>query len=559
MTRSPTLSTSPSTSPSPTSFLSARAALALIVLVWAIGVTAGIVQRWSYIGVMTEGHHQWLMAEETKFVEYWERNGIWAERMLTLESPKSIEAQTLHERIIYTSFLPGCTLQLYLAHQLFRDLPIPTLISFYGIAQQALMALIMGILVWRMMEPRDRGGIALFFVGSAMLTYLFHPAPYYFHPMVHMGQISVLLPYLVALCLEYSIRRSGNSPQRADLHWWLGLATGWMAANHWLFIPFCVMLCVFRVVSPLPGQYQRGVLRGLIHTGLMIWTLPVIIVLAYAWNLHQVGMLQELFSRFMIRIGHSNGEPAGPARVWEQFFVYTLGNSGWWLLAGGLVSLVFLRRDRHDPVAVLSLISLLTALLYVFLLPNDVVAHDFLQLFFFVPLSIVAFGIAPYRAIWQLNGTWMQAAAPRFACVGLFAFLWGFYMIHFRSDWQDWHQHRPPATQQLAEWLRAHATYEDVYVTDSPALEIADNPPVPVAISYKRVWLQPTPEALQAFVGKLPAAAKPHLVSKTDYTACFAPAAPSALPDGSHLYRLDRDTPQLIDCLAARWPKEPAR
>ena len=81
--------------------LSQRTALLVVLLVFVAGVVAGIAQRWPYIGTLTEGHHQWLMAEQTKFIDYWDRDGLWADRFLTLESPKSIEAMTFEERGVY--------------------------------------------------------------------------------------------------------------------------------------------------------------------------------------------------------------------------------------------------------------------------------------------------------------------------------------------------------------------------------------------------------------------------------------------------------------------------
>src|SRR5215469_13298427 len=95
-----------------------KVSLALVGLVFVLAVAAGIVQRLPYIGTLTEGHHQWLMAEYAKFVEYWERDGIFADRLLTLESPRSIEATTFEDRIVYTSFIPGGVVQVYLLHRL---------------------------------------------------------------------------------------------------------------------------------------------------------------------------------------------------------------------------------------------------------------------------------------------------------------------------------------------------------------------------------------------------------------------------------------------------------
>jgi hypothetical protein len=56
--------------------LGQRAPLAFVLLVFVVAVFAGVIQRLPYIGTMTEGHHQWLMAEYTKFVEYWTRDGL---------------------------------------------------------------------------------------------------------------------------------------------------------------------------------------------------------------------------------------------------------------------------------------------------------------------------------------------------------------------------------------------------------------------------------------------------------------------------------------------------
>ena len=521
--------------------LSQRTALLVVLLVFVAGVVAGIAQRWPYIGTLTEGHHQWLMAEQTKFIDYWDRDGLWADRFLTLESPKSIEAMTFEERGVYGSFPPGGTLQIYALHKLLPDVPVVTLISFYGIGLQALIALVLGLLVWRMIEPADRGGIAVFFACAAMLTYLFHPAPYYFHSMIQFGFQSTLLPFSIGLYLEYVLRTGGGRR-----HLWLqALAIGWMAALDWLFIPFGIALSLFRLVSPLPRQYELGVIAGLFRTGCQIWLAASLACLAFLANLHFNDQLVELYSRAVLRMGNSNGTPVSVQIVYQRFFIETLGNTSGWLLLSAVASIAFVLRNRRDPIAVVCCLALLTPCLYVALLPNDSVAHDFSALKFFVPLSLVTFGIMPYRVIWQLSGK------ARLASFSLMAFLWAFYLVHFRTTWQDWYQDRPPATQKLAEWLRANATFDEVYLSDS--LEIPDNPPVPVAISRKRVWLFASPDALQAFQAKLPAAARTRFVSKFDHGACFDAASSSILPDGNRLYLVDAWTAERLRCLAQRW------
>ncbi|MBV8193618.1 MAG: hypothetical protein JO339_40815 [Alphaproteobacteria bacterium] len=525
--------------------LANRLSLAVVGLVFALAVAAGIVQRLPYIGTLTEGHHQWLMAEYAKFVEYWERDGIFADRFLTLESPRSIETTTLESRIVYTSFIPGGVVQVWLLHRLLPGVPLVTLISGYGIALQALVALIYGLLVWRMMRPEDRAGPALFFVFAAMLTYLFHPAPYYFHPMVPFAYQAALVPIALGTFLEYLMRAKG----RRSLWWVQTLILGWLAACDWSFIPFCLGLTLFRLVSPLPGAARPYARASLLRMLLSIWLLPSLVCAAYLADLYFSGLLEDLVSRALLRTGVAK-DVAGvlPMSFWSVYkrvFVETLGNTQVWLHLAALASLYYLVRDRRDPVAVVCCLSLLTPYLYVVLLPNDVSTHDFQSMKFFVPLSLVAFGVMPYRLIWSLHG-WARALA-----FGAMVFLWAFYMIHFRTDWEAWYQPAPPATQALAEWLRAHTTFDEVFLSDS--VEIADNPPVPVAISYKRVWRFATPRALKDFAAGLPAGARLRFVSKADYAICFAPADTTALPDGLKIYRIEAPSVRQLDCLAASW------
>ena len=90
----------------------------------------------------------------------------------------------------------------------------------------------------------------------------------------------------------------------------------------------------------------------------------------------------------------------------------------------------------------------------------------------------------------------------RLAALSAIMGLWSFYLVDWHSIWPYWFHDRPPATQKLAEWLRAHAIYDEVYVSDG--LDITDNPPVALAISRKRVWRFDTPELMRAFLGRLP-------------------------------------------------------
>lgn len=511
-------------------------AVSLLAAVFAVAVIAGIVQRYPYIGALSDGHHQFLTADQTKFVEYWTQDGIWSDRFLTILSPFSIETRTIDQRGVYASFIPGGTVQIYLLHRLFATVPLVTLIAVYGIALQAIVAFFCGLIVWRSLAPADRHGLALFFVLAAMLTYLFQPAPYYFHPMVQFGYQAALVPFTVASWLELEIRRSRNPSVSRRLLWLQAVVLGWFAAVDWMFVPFCLALTLLRMASPLPTV-------GFIRSSVQIWLLPTLVCAAFVLNLHANGYLDLLLSRALLRTGLSTEAPLTAAAVYHRVFVERLSNTHLWLHAGLLASVIALASDRRDPVAVVSCLLMLACYLYVVLLPNDAYIHDFESLKFFVALAIVSFGIAPYRLIWSLQG------GPRLAGLALMACLWTWYMADYHAEWRVWFQDRPPSTLELAQWLRANARFEQVYVSDDTA--IPRETPVPVAIARKRVWLFPSAKDLDAYVAALPAGAVPRFVSKTDWHDCFAAdSLVATLNDGTRIYTY---WPGAVPCLERRW------
>ncbi len=530
---------------------SGRGALALIGVVFVVAVAFGLFQRWDYIGTMTEGHHQWLMGDYVKWVEYWARDGIFADRFLPLESPRSIETTTFEQRIIYGSYPPGGLAQVFVLHKLLPSVPLVTLISLHGVAIQALVALTYALLVLWVLAPADRSGPALVLPLATLLTYLFHPAPYYFHPMTPLAFQAAMVPVALATVLEYALRADRERARDPRLLWAQSAVLAWLASCDWTFITLGVALTLFRLLSPLTGQYERGAVRGVTNTLLQLWALPALVIVLWALNLYVHGALDDLIKRALLRTGADQtmfgAKPLSVASVYDIVFTGWLGYTQYWLHAGALLSLVLFLRDRRDPAAVVCCVAALTPYLYVLMLPNDIVTHNFQALKFLVPVALVSFGIVPYRLIYGLRNPW------RLGTLALMVWAWAYWLIDWRWGWEsDWYQPQPPATQKLAEWLRANATFEEVYFSDT--LQIAHVPPVPLAISYKRVWLQNTAQDLRAFAARLPPGAKPRLVSRVDHAGCFPAGSASVLPDGTHLYRVEQLTPAEIDCLAREWP-----
>ena len=520
-----------------------------VAFCFAAAVSLSIYERYPFIvSSLGEGyHHYYLTSAILKFVEYWLRDGVWADRLLTLESPASIEAQTFAERGVYTSYLPGAPLQIWAVHHLAPGVPLATLISIFGVVSQVLVAVVCGLLVYQSVRDREaeaHGKVPLTylpFVIAAMLTYLLHPAPFNFHALVYFGYQAAMLPFALALLTEL-LRRQRDRPL---LEMGQSAIVIWLAFVDWLFIPLCLTLTLFRLISPIPHQAGWNWRRLAIRTAFQLWAGPALLCLLYLANLYSIGQLHTMAERAYLRMGIAESEPLTIAKIYRGFFVAYLGDTSWWLHGATIICCLLYVRDRRDPGIIVSLIGLLTCYVYVVLLPNDSVTHSFTMLKFFLPLAFVCFGVLPSMLISHCRG-WTKAIVS----LGAIYFIVS-YLATAHLGWRGWFKANPTPHLMVAEYLRNNAAYEDVYL--SPDMEILDNPPAPLAISFKKVWKVSSAKNLAAFLDRLPLSARPKLLTTNSVGDCASDDL-GITDTGKRVYMVDLQHADYVRCLLQHWP-----
>ena len=158
-----------------------------------------------------------------------------------------------------------------------------------------------------------------------------------------------MVPVALATTLEYVIRTRDD----VRLRWLQSVILGWLAACDWTFITLGISLTLFRLLSPLPRQYERGRLTGFVRMMLQIWLLPGLVCLAFVANLYFNGQLDDLISRAVLRVGMDDKMEGGMRLsfwfVYRRVFIETLGNTQVWIHASALLQPVLLRAQSPRP------------------------------------------------------------------------------------------------------------------------------------------------------------------------------------------------------------------
>ena len=498
---------------------------AIVGLVFVLAAAASVYQRLPYVTVdLAKGQVQWLTASTLKYVDNWERDGFFADRALLLERPRSIETPDPASREVYASYLPGFAVEVLLAHKLVPWLGLLNTIFLFGIASQLVVCIVCGSIVRRALADDEQPLIAAYFVLTAMLFYLLHREPMFLHAMLYHSFQAEILPFGLIVLLEMKRRLGNGDPRR--LSWLITVTLGWLSVVDWMWVPICIVLSLLRLVSPIAQESLWRRCRTIFR---QVWLLPLLIMAAYVGLLWQVGALGKMVARALLRTGVGADAGVSAARFFGSNLIVNLGPGLYFLLAAALIAAILLIRDRRDVLASAALLVLLPCFLYVALLPNDSVTHEFSILKFYFAMVVAVGALVPYRLM-QLAVGWAgpRRLAVKTAALGLIVWFSTFYLIDFHS-WPFWgdawrvsfnryfEQNPPPKTLPLALWLHDHARYEEVYFTlDSPIIE---NPPTALAISRKRVWQIDQPVARH--IETLPPGAAPRFVASAAAKACL--------------------------------------
>ncbi len=232
--------------------MSMAALLSLLMFVFVAGFS--LYQRSEFFGKLGLEHHQWLTGSTLKFVDNWKHDGLWNDRALMLEYPRSIERPTLTSRGIYPSYLSGAALEIFTVSQIVPFASTLQVIHAFNLANQIAVAALIVFIVLRLSQDPD-GIYRYMFATIASFIYLMHPTPYYHHFLVFFADQAVMLPFAGVLALEAAIRSRVAPATR--LRAVQALLLGSAAFIDWLAFSLAAMLFLFRVIRPLASLAPR--------------------------------------------------------------------------------------------------------------------------------------------------------------------------------------------------------------------------------------------------------------------------------------------------------------
>lgn len=457
--------------------------------------------------------HQWLTASTVNFVENWQHDGFFNDKAMMLELPRSIESNTLTNRSPYISYLPGAPIEIALLKHVFRQSSTLKLTQLFNIANQFLIALILAGIVFY--GTSSCPGLYRYLLGLLVfLGYQSLPAIVYVHAMVFFADQAVLLPLVLVLLLELSIRKKAaiNAPVVSCCLLQSGVLL-WVTACDWLAIPLIISLFIYRFFSPLPGY------KSLSLQCLQLFLLPGLLLLLFAMQLYQTGLWPLLLERFMLRSGQYDAMHWDRLYFISNFFIRSLGLLNFIFMLGSIVYIYYLyykKKSLFPELVIIAAILISTCLLHAFLLPNHARVHaEFSIVKFYLFIVLILLGIIPALLLTEKKEKSYLIMLP----FALF-FIW-YHLVSVPGNYTktlftfDSHVDY----QEIAFWLRKHAAYNDVYISRNMA--ITANPPQAISYSRKAIHHFSSWQALQAFFARLPTTTNYYaILHKQDIAQC---------------------------------------
>jgi hypothetical protein len=481
------------------------AALGLfVVLLFAHTVRA----RAPWFGKLSDGRMFWLTAHTWRVLENWWEEGALSSRFLLYDNPRSVEHRSRADRVPYVSYPPGAMLPPFALARITGIRPSPSLIMAYDLANHLAIALLLAALGFAAarssgIEPR----LAALAGASPAAVVLLAPGPMYWFQNVYFADQAVILPFVLALVLEWA-RGSGGRAGRlaARLSPWVVL---WGCLVDYLFVFVTLALFVGRWLAGEHGLRPAARLRATLR----FWLAPAAALALFGLHLAASGEARSLVGRALWRAGPAtraaDGGEAHPLLFWLPAARFQYGASGVALLVASalaLAGLAIAARRRADATPAerrgaarllgLAALALAPCLAQLYALRQHSAIHDFSVLKLVVPLALLPFVVLPLAVLERLRARRPAAAGRRAGLVVLAttaaaATYLGAVHPGFAALF-------PPSGvghAKAAALLRRECGYRDIVF--SPHLEIDRYPPQLLALSRERVYRVAGPRDLR--------------------------------------------------------------
>lgn len=391
------------------------ASITLILLGTALLFTAATAARWAGRDNIHPGLASWHTTGSVVFASHWHAEGPLPLRFAMVWTPPTIEQPTLASRPVYTSFMSGSILPLYIVSWVSGQPPSVRMARALTLLVQALVSFVIALIVLqlgRRLHAPPAGVVPLALAAAAWVCWA--PSPYYEYIQGYFADQVVLLPFVLFLGVE-ALRTADASP--AQRRCWEALQAVlivWGLATEWLFAFVAATAFIVRCAdgsfgTPSPRAFFRAFVFGA----------PVLATLAcFALQLYLLGAFAATGDRFRARAGVDTGSQDSSSvfeslshlltpTVGDRFWTFQLPNGFGPLalpivlatlaLALGLAVFVVASRLRgrhiHEGLATATrvlILALVPCLLYGQIFQEHVsnMFHFFTALKFVVPVAL---------------------------------------------------------------------------------------------------------------------------------------------------------------------------
>lgn len=461
--------------------------------------------------------HQYSTAASVLFAKNWIREGPLNLRFGLIWNPKSIEFQDLKSRMIYISFPPGAIIPSYILGKLFPDKSLVTMTMAYNLLNHFLIAFFLSITIFFFLLKHlnmTHLNATLFSLIPIFLELLL-PGPLCWHQNTFSTLQAVILSFILMIFLEVIKDSSVSKNKFKTINFLQGLIFFYGTLTDWLM---CLVGFSIYIKRLLNNEFGKS-LKEILLKSFYFW-LPLMLVLVLFLSQMIYFKIQETYiiNRFLVRTGLATGFKSYTLFFKEYWFGYLkdwygeagicfwYGDPGIYLLFLSLaifiscltVATLFKEIKVRKTLSLIGIL-LIPCFLYVYLLKQSSMVHNYLALIFSIPMSTVPFVLLPILTINALKviiyPKTMRYIDSNKALIFIAVAMLFCSFLYLYNEHPKYKKAFPKTDDFAIErFISKNTKYEDVVF--SPHYDIPIDPPHKLMYSMKRVYNYTSPKEI---------------------------------------------------------------
>lgn len=360
--------------------------------------------RSQWFGKLVQGDHHFLTGSTIKFTKNWINEKPWNLFFGMFENPKSVEFDSLTQRLPYVSYPPGTIVPIYLISVLTRQQPSTSMVMNFNLVNHFLISLILGLITYLIFRKyKFDYFLSILFSLIPICMAIFLPGPFYFFQNIYFSDQAVILPYVLTILLEI-IYDTVHKNKHNKIKILQSFVILYGASIDWFF--YFLIAAIFLKRMFMDQDHEKLMARFI--NSIYILVLGLMPILFLAWQIIKLNAFNVLLERFLTRTGISYSEDSTKnfwSTFWWSHFRTNFGEIGVFLYWTCLIlitsSTLLLSKTIKAFIKVnqsllyYCALFLFLPLIQVYVFKNHSLVHDFSTLKFSLTLSMIPFVLFP--------------------------------------------------------------------------------------------------------------------------------------------------------------------